>query len=178
MALRKAAAYSKTKDRPYTRRSRKKSKSYIKTIPQHKIVKFRMGNLKAFRDGKYKFVLKLKSKEFVQVRDNALEACRQAVHRYLDKEIPGVYYFEVKKFPHQIIRENRVFSGGSKGERVNTGMKQSFGTAIGRSAFINPGDDVFIIAIGEEKFIPLVRSVIDKVRPKLPCKTKVITIKN
>ena len=39
MALRKAGAYSKKYARPYTRRSAKKSQSYIRTIPPQKLVK-------------------------------------------------------------------------------------------------------------------------------------------
>ena len=40
--LRKARAYSKKRVVPYTRISKKKSKSFIKTVPQQKIVKFSM----------------------------------------------------------------------------------------------------------------------------------------
>ena len=43
--LRKGHCYSKL-ERPYTRHSRVKSKSYIKTLPQIKIVRFEMGNIK------------------------------------------------------------------------------------------------------------------------------------
>ena len=52
MALRKASAYTKHYTRPYTRRSSVRSKSYIKTIPPQKIVRFNMGN---FRWGDFLF---------------------------------------------------------------------------------------------------------------------------
>jgi len=41
--LRKATAYSKKKVLPFTRVSKRKQKSYIKTVPPQKIVKFDMG---------------------------------------------------------------------------------------------------------------------------------------
>lgn len=174
MALRKACAYSKKHARPYTRKSKVKSKSYIKTIPQQKIVKFDMGNTKAFQQGKYPFILKIVSKERALVRDNALEACRKLIHRDLENALAGVYYLGIKKYPHHIIRENRMYSGGSKGERVNTGMKQSFGSVIGRGAFIREEDEIFIVGFADKKFISSVRKTLEKIKPKLACKTKII----
>lgn len=174
MALRKACAYSKKYARPYTRKSKKRSKSYIKTMPQQKIVKFDMGNTKAFQRGKYGFVMKLVSKEKAMIRDNALEACRQAIHKDFEKSIPGAYYFSIRKYPHHILRENRMYSGGSKGERVNTGMSQSFGTVIGRAAVINPNDIIFIVAFAEKKSVQMARKALQKIRPKLACTTKIV----
>jgi large subunit ribosomal protein L10e len=174
MALRKACAYSKKYARPYTRKSKKRNKSYVKTIPQQKIVKFHMGNTKAFSKGRYPFILKLISKEKAMIRDNAIEACRQVVNKDLEKNLPKAYYFSIKKFPHHILRENRMYSGGSKGERVNTGMSQSFGTVIGRAAFINSDDVIFIVAFAEKKSLPLVRKAFKKIKPKLACATKAV----
>lgn len=173
MALRKACAYSKKYARPYTRKSKVRSKSYIKTIPQQKIVKFYMGNVKAFQKGRYKFVLKALSKERVMIRDNALEACRQVIHKDLEKAIPGAYYFAIRKYPHQILRENRMYSGGSKGERVNTGMQQSFGSVIGRAAVVKAGEEIFVVAFAEEKNITVARRALEKIKPKLACGVKI-----
>ena len=174
MGLRKACAYSKKYARPYTRKSKVKIQNYIKTIPQQKVVKFQMGNIVAFESGKYPFVLKLISKEKVMARDNSIEACRQVIHKDLETGLQGVYYFSVKKYPHHILRENRVYSGGSKGERVNQGMQQSFGSAIGRAAFIDIGESIFVVAFADKKFIPLARNALEKIKPKLPCATKTI----
>lgn len=174
MGLRKACAYSKKYARPYTRKSKVKSKNYIKTIPPQKIVKFHMGNVNAFQDGRYNYILKLISEEKVMVRDNALEASRQVVHKELELSLPGAYYFSVRKYPHHILRENRVYSGGSKGERVNTGMQMSFGVSIGRAAFVEEGNTVFLVAFSEKKFVPVVRKILEKIKPKLPCATKTV----
>lgn len=174
MALRKACSYSKKYARPYTRKSKVKSKSYIKTIPQQKIVKFEMGNAKAFQQGKYKFILKIVSKERVMIRDNAFESCRQVIHKDLEKAMPGAYYLSVKKYPHHILRENRMYSGGSKGERVNTGMQQSFGSVIGRAAFVRAEDEIFIVAFADKKSIAVVRRALEKAKAKLPCAVKIV----
>ena len=47
-SLRKANAYSKRRVVPYTRVSKKRKKSFIRTIPQQKIVKFEMGKTNLF----------------------------------------------------------------------------------------------------------------------------------
>lgn len=174
MGLRKACAYSRKYARPYTRKSKVKSKNYIKTIPPQKVVKFQMGNIPAFQQGRYKVILKLVSRQNVMARDNAIEAARQVVHHDLEESLPGAYYFTVKKYPHHILRENRVFSGGSKGERVNTGMQMSFGSAIGRAAFIEAGEIVFLVAFTEKKSIPMARKALEKIKSKLPCATSII----
>ena len=77
MALRKGSAYSKRYARPYTRVSKKRTKSYIKTVPNSKIVKFKMGDIKGFDAGKYPIQIHVISKENCQVRDNSIEAVRQ-----------------------------------------------------------------------------------------------------
>jgi large subunit ribosomal protein L10e len=177
MALRKASAYSKKFDRPYTRKSNTRSKNYIKTMPVQKIVKFDMGNTEDFNKGKYKFIIKLLSKERVMVRDNAVEASRKVINKELSKPTSGEYYFSIRKYPHHVLRENKIYSGASKGDRVNDGMSNSFGAVIGRAAFISPGDTIFYIAVGEKKFVKIAREALRKIKPKLPCGTKIITEK-
>ncbi|MEM3113095.1 MAG: 50S ribosomal protein L16 [Candidatus Pacearchaeota archaeon] len=172
--LRKARAYSKKYARPYTRISKKKSKSFIKTVPQTKIVKYNIGNKKAFDEKKFNTIVSLISEENVQIRDNALEASRQAIARELDKNIPGQYYFEVRIYPHHILRENKMLTGAGA-DRMQTGMTQSFGKTIGRAALVKPGQEIFIIATSGNKQIKLSRTLFSSVKSKLPCKTKIIT---
>ena len=174
MGLRKALSYSKKYARPFTRKSKVQSKSYIKTVPPQKIVKFFMGNIKAYEKGSYTFILKIVSKEKVLLRDNALEACRQVINRELEQLLLGAFFFAVRKYPHHILRENKMYSGGSKGERVNTGMKQSYGSAMGRAAFVNSEDVIFEIAFPEKKSIVEIRDILRKIKPKLACSVKIV----
>ncbi|MFH1710682.1 MAG: 50S ribosomal protein L16 [Nanoarchaeota archaeon] len=176
MALRKASAYSKWPARPYTRRSSKKRKNYIKTVPPQKVVKFHMGNISAFEQGKYSTVISVVSKESIQLRDNALEAARQSIHKELELNFPGQYYFGVKVYPHHILRENRMLTGAGA-DRMQTGMTQSFGATMGRAALIKPNQTIFIIGVNSEKAVKISREAIVKIRPKLPCKTRIITEK-
>ena len=171
-SLRKAAAYSKKKVRPYTRKSKKRVKSYIKTIPQLKVVKFNMGNQQDFQEGKHPFVLKLMSTEKVQIRDNALEACRTLINKVMEKQALGQYYFAIKVYPHHILRENKT-AAGAGADRLSSGMKHSFGIVIGRAAIVPPGKELFMVSCANEKSARIAKKILSEVKPKVPCKCKV-----
>ncbi|MBX4196044.1 50S ribosomal protein L16 [Candidatus Pacearchaeota archaeon] len=173
MAFRKALAYSKKPARPYTRNSRSKSKAYIKTVPGQKIVKFHMGDQKAYDQGAYPFALSLISEEGVQIRDNALEACRMLLLKVMDEQAPGQFYFNVKVFPHHLQRENKSAGGMAGADRISTGMTQSFGIVIGRAAIVKPGQQLFFIACQNEKAAKIARDALATVRSKVPCKTRI-----
>lgn len=170
---RNAAAYSKRKPIANTRRSKKQQKSYIKTIPPQKIVKFNMGNIKKFEAGEYKQVATISAGENIQIRDLALEAIRQGLNKDLTKMAAKDFFLRVNVYPHNILRNNRIFSGGSKGERVQTGMKNSFGSSEGRAATIRKGKPIFTMYFNGEENIAKVRASIKKVTPKLACKAVV-----
>lgn len=173
MAIRKAAAYSKKKVVPYTRISKVKSKSYIKTIPQRKVVKFIMGNESFFREGKFPHKLTLVAEERAQIRDNALEACRQYINKKLDKEFSGQYLFKIITVPHHIQRENKMLTGAGA-DRMQTGMQLAFGKTLVRAAIVNPGNEIFFIAVPHQKAVQFVRTIFNDIKSKLPCRTKVI----
>jgi large subunit ribosomal protein L10e len=173
MGLRKASAYSKKKVLPYTRISKKKGKSYIKTVPQQKIVKFSMGRGSLYDEGKLPHELTLICAEKVQVRHNALEACRQFINKSLEKELSGQYLFRVIPFPHHIQRENKMLTGAGA-DRMQTGMGLSYGKAMGKSAIMKAGKGIFFIAVANEKGVEVARKTLKQVKPKLPCKTKIL----
>ncbi len=173
MALRKASAYSKKKVRPYTRKSKSKSKSYIKTVPQHKIVKFKMGAVKDFEKGKFHHMIKLVTGEDVVIRDNALESSRQHIQKILNKEIPGNYYFEVKVYPHHILRENKMLTGAGA-DRMQSGMQKSFGSTVGRAAIVKKNQTIFLVAFFRENQRKSVISALSKIKAKIPCRTRLV----
>jgi large subunit ribosomal protein L10e len=171
-ALRKASAYSKKKVRPFTRKAGSRNKSYIKTIPGSKIVKFNMGNKEAYLKGKHKFVVRFVCDEKVQIRDNALESARLLLNKNMERDIQGLYYFIVKVYPHHILRENKT-AAGAGADRLSSGMKHSFGVNIGRAAIVNPGTEIFYISCEDERVSRVVRKTLSIIKPKLPCKGRV-----
>jgi large subunit ribosomal protein L10e len=143
--LRSGHSYRQT-ERAYTRMSKRRGKAFVKSCPAHKIAKFVMGNEKK----QYDFRLDLNSKGQLQIRHNALEAARQVINRRFNENVgPQDYHLILRVYPHQIQRENKLYSGASKGDRVNTGMSQSFGTPIGRAAQIKIGQTLFTVFVNE-----------------------------
>ena len=173
MALRKAASYSKKKVVPFTRVSKKRQKSYIKTVPPQKIVKFNMGNKNLFDKGKLPYTLTVLSKEKVQIRHNALEACRQYINKKIHKETNGVYLFNVIPFPHHIQRENKMLTGAGA-DRMQTGMQLAYGKSIGKAAILKPGSKIFYLALPNQKATSFARKTIKQVKSKLPGQIKII----
>lgn len=162
MALRKGSAY-RHHERPYTRKSRKKSKSYIKTIPGTKIVKYVMGH--ATRKFSYKVVLV--SREDVQVRDNAIESVRTTVNRVLEKKLGiGNYRFTVRVHPHHILREHKMLTGAGA-DRMQSGMKNSFGKPTNRAARVRAGDELFIAEVGKAN-LEIAKFAMKRAKAKIP----------
>ena len=177
MALRKGAAYSKKYTRPFTRKSKVRSKSYIKTVPNSKVVKFKMGNLKDYDNDKYPIIINVISKEKCQIRDNAIEAVRQYLNRWLQVKVGKDFYLEVKIFPHHILRENKMLTGAGA-DRMQTGMAGSFGKTVGRSALIKPNQVLFIVGVKGPKQEIEDRKLIRSVKARLPCKVGTTALKN
>jgi len=172
-SLRKANAYSKRSVTPYTRVSKRKNRSYIKVVPPQKIVKFSMGDGNTFELGKFPHRLTLVTTEAVQIRHNALEACRQYVNKILDKGFVGQYFFRVVPFPHHIQRENKMLTGAGA-DRMQTGMQLSFGKCIGKSAILKANSPIFFIATTNLKAVTAAREAFKAIKAKLPCKTRVL----
>ncbi|MEK6926174.1 MAG: 50S ribosomal protein L16 [Nanoarchaeota archaeon] len=173
MGLRKASAYSKRRVVPYTRVSKRKSKSFIKTVPPQKIVKFTMGSQKLLNEGKLPYQLTVVSEQKAQIRHNALEACRQYINKIVDTHFAGQYLFRVIPFPHHIQRENKMLTGAGA-DRMQTGMQLAFGRSQGKAAIVKPGSRIFFVAVQTPKALAIVRKAIKEVRPKLPCKTRIL----
>jgi len=169
MALRKSSAYTKRKVTPFTRKSKKRTKSFIKTVPNSKIVKFKMGDLVGYAADKYPICIEVFSKEKIQIRDNSIEAVRQFFNRFLQTKVGKEFYFEVKIYPHHILRENKMLTGAGA-DRMQTGMSRAFGKTMGRSALIKPDQTLFIIGVKTPKAEVEARKLIRSVKARLPCR--------
>jgi len=172
-SLRKAIAYSKKKVVPFTRVSKRRQKSYIKTIPHQKIVKFTMGKEGLYNEGKLPHELTVVSTEKVQLRHNALEACRQYINKKVEKELAGQYVFRVIPFPHHIQRENKMLTGAGA-DRMQTGMQLSYGKSVGKAAILKKGSKIFFVAVANERAVASTRKVLKQIKAKLPGKTKIL----
>ncbi|UCG95602.1 MAG: 50S ribosomal protein L16 [archaeon] len=169
MALRPGRCYRNPK-RPYTRVSRRRPrKSYVKGVPGSKIVKFEVGDPK----GSYAHTLHLVSEEKVQIRHNALESARVNANKYLGLNLGKEGYFlKVLVYPHQVMRENALATGAGA-DRLQEGMRRSFGKPIGFAAVVDKGQKIITIRVTEGKQ-EIAREALRRASHKLPCRCRIV----
>lgn len=166
--LRKFVAYRRI-ERPYTRKSKFREKSYIKVTPHSKVVRYDMGNLSK----KFPHHVDLVSKDNLQIRHNAIESARLTSNRTLEAALgKSGYYMKIRIFPHHVLRENPLASGAGA-DRMSTGMKMSFGKPIGVAARVKKGQVLFSISV-EKQNLKLAKTALKKAGYKLPCTSQII----
>lgn len=142
MGLRPGRCVRSVSKPAWTRYSKKKPrKSYIKAMPHRDLNVFRMGTEK--KD--YDLTLHLVAQEAAQIRDNAIESARQSANKLLEKKIAGNYYFVVRTYPHQIIRENKMIAGAGA-DRLQKGMRAAFGRPTDRAVRLRKNQQLFTIS--------------------------------
>src|SRR4030066_1430966 len=131
-----AKNYRHVKNRAYTR------KEYARGFPPPKIVKFTMGDTKA----NFEIEAKLIALKRAQIRHSALEAARVATHRVLMDKLINDFFMQVHPYPHIILRENKMIFG-AHADRLQQGMRRSFGRTIGTAARIEPGQTIITVRV-------------------------------
>jgi large subunit ribosomal protein L10e len=169
----KARNYGPVKGQAYTR------KEYIKGFPPPKIVKFTMGDTK----GTWDYEARLVALQRKQIRHSALEASRVATNRVLMDKLINDYFMQVMPYPHVILRENKMIFG-AHADRLQQGMRRSFGRTVGTAARIEPGQTIITVRVkanaletakeslkrGSAKLPMPCRIVIEKLEPEIEAK--------
>lgn len=163
VTIRPFSCYRKVK-RAYTRKSRYKVQSYVKTSPVCKISKFNFGDNKRTFSHKVFLV----SKQRIQVRHNALESARTSVVRRLTDKLGNNYHLQVRSYPHHVLRENKMITGAGA-DRMQTGMQRAFGAPVGLAAQLKPKTPIFCVYV-EKSGIEHARMALKSAIYKLPCK--------
>lgn len=135
----KARNYREVKGQAYTR------KKYIRGSPASKIVKFTMGDT----SGDYKYQARLIAEKEVQIRHNALEAARVAANRVLSEKLGNNYLLKILPYPHVVLRENKMIFG-AHADRLQDGMRNAFGKAIGLAARVKTGQSLIIANVNKD----------------------------
>lgn len=168
--LRPARAYRW--DSPaYTRISRVSGSSYITGVPGSKMIHFLFG-----KPEKYDYEVNIVCKDKIQIRHNAMDASRVAAQAYLSKKLKDAFSVLVRPFPHHVLRENTMATGAGA-DRVQEGMRLSFGRPIGRAARVQK-NQIFMSIFVNEKDLKVGKEAARRVCMKLPGKKNVVVIKN
>jgi large subunit ribosomal protein L10e len=160
-----ARNYRHVKNRAYTR------KEYARGFPPPKIVKFTMGDTKA----QFELQGQLISTKRVQIRHSALEAARVATNRILMDKLINDYVMVVHPYPHIILRENKMIFG-AHADRLQQGMRRSFGTAIGTAAKVEVGQPLITVKV-KAAAAETAKEALKRGSAKLPIHCKIVISK-
>ena len=160
-----ARNYRHVKNRAYTR------KKYARGFPPPKIVKFTMGDTK----GTFDVEARLVALERAQIRHSALEAMRVAANRILMDKLVNDYLMVVNVYPHIILRENKMIFG-AHADRLQQGMRRSFGTAIGTAAKVEVDQTIITVRV-KASAAEIAKESLKRGSAKLPIPCKVVVSK-
>jgi len=156
--------YREVKGQPYTRRE------FVKGFPQPKITKFTMGDTKT--KTKFEYEAKLIALKKAQIRHNSLEAARVATNRILMDKLTNNYRLHVHPYPHIILRENKMIFG-AHADRLQDGMRRSFGKPIGTAARIETNQTIITVNINADG-VETAKEALTRGSAKLPIPCRII----
>jgi len=134
-------------------------KKFAKGFPPPKIVKFTMGDTKAA----FEYELSLIGLKRVQIRHNALEAARIAVNRILNDRLLEEYFLKIRIF-------------GAHADRLQQGMRRSFGTPTGTAARVEPGQTLITVKVNTNG-LEAAKQALKRGKSKLPVTCKLVVKK-
>lgn len=164
-APRPAKCYRHYAKHAYTRTAKRViKKAFIRGVPNIMISHFDMGKIA----GDYKFMVNLVAKNNVQIRHTALDATRIVINRGLETALgPNNYFFQIRAYPHHVLRENALISGAGA-DRLQTGMRASFGRPIGKAARVKRNHSFMTVKVKTKEEADKARIAMHAAFAKLP----------
>ncbi len=158
MVTKPARMYTKITGPAYTR------KEFMGGVPYPKITTFIQGNQKKDFD----IEMVLIAKESCQIRHTALEAARISVNRrMLEAAGNDNYYLQIKPYPHHVLREHKMATGGAGADRISSGMRAAFGRPVGTAARVH-ANQVIMVARTNAAQAKALKEALHKASIKLP----------
>jgi large subunit ribosomal protein L10e len=125
--------------------------------------------------GTFDIEVKLLSTKRVQVRHSALEAARVATNRVLMEKLVNDYLLVVQLYPHIILRENKMIFG-AHADRLQQGMRRSFGTPVGTAAKVEVDQPIITVKV-KAAAVEVAKVALKRGSAKLPIHCKIVVIK-
>ena len=114
----------------------------------------------------------LDHEEGLKLYDIALEASRVATNRVLMEKLINDYYMQVVPYPHVILRENKMIFG-AHADRLQQGMRRSFGRTVGTAARIEPGQTLMIVRV-KAAAVETAKEALKRGTAKIPMPCRII----
>ena len=167
--------YSKWSRRPYQyKRSSNHRREYARGGAQSKITRYWGGN-KSIPWEDWELVVGLKVNSQIQISSNSLEAIRITINGVLQRKLGRQNYrLRIRPKPFQKYRENRMlaFAGA---DRVQSGMRNSFGRSTGVCARVRAGQ--IVLEVGAYiRDLPLVRDRLRVASMKISSSCQIVVI--
>ena len=151
------ANYRDGTGQPFTR------KQYIKGKPQIKIAKFQGG-----KRGNYQYCVQLLMNEKIQIRHMAIESCRLAANKTLEKTTgESGYYSRLRIYPHNLLRENKMIAAAGA-DRLQEGMRRAWGKATSLGARVRQGQCIMELYVNTEAHVEAAKKALKGACVKLP----------
>lgn len=154
--------YRESPSKPYTRQK------YVKSIPESQL------RILSYGDGNktYDYRIKLMASQKGMILSRALEACRTAVNRYLEHNLEEApYFWQFRIFPHHIVRERR-FLGVAGADRIQSGMRLSFGNPVDRAAIVKLNQPILELWVDSDN-LNQAKKAVRRGRTKIGLETRV-----
>ncbi|MFX0039669.1 MAG: 50S ribosomal protein L16 [Candidatus Heimdallarchaeota archaeon] len=168
--------YSKWNRRPFQyKRSSNRRREYARGGSQSKIQRYWGGNKDKPWES-FELTVGLKVNSQIQISSNALEAIRITINGVLQRKLGRQgYRLRVRPKPFQKYRENRMlaFAGA---DRVQSGMRNSFGRSTGVCARVRAGQIIAEVGISL-KNLPLVRERLRVASMKVSSSCQIVILK-
>lgn len=149
--------------RAYTR------KEYIRKIPASRIVQYDMGNLSA----DFPVSVSLAVKNECHIKHNSLEAARVASNRFMLRTAGRLgFYLKIRTYPHHIVRENPMATGAGA-DRVQDGMRKSYGKSVSTVAILKKNQKVITIKVDKKNFQDA-KEALRRASMKLPVPCRIV----
>eukprot|EP01120_Amphizonella_sp_Union-15-10_P001410 TRINITY_DN1148_c0_g1_i2.p1 TRINITY_DN1148_c0_g1~~TRINITY_DN1148_c0_g1_i2.p1 ORF type:complete len:214 (-),score=25.17 TRINITY_DN1148_c0_g1_i2:73-714(-) len=170
MGRRPARCYRYQKNKPYPK------SRYCRGVPDAKIRIYDLGKKKADVD-EFPYCVHLISLEKEQISSEALEAARISANKYISKHGgKDSFHMRVRLHPWHVLRINKMLSCAGA-DRLQTGMRQSFGKPTGVVARVDIRQIMISIRVKQINVVHVIEAL-RRCKYKFPGRQKVAVSKN
>lgn len=169
MGRRPARCYRFCKNKPYPK------SRYCRGVPDAKIRNFDIGKRKAGVED-FPLTFHCVSRELEQITAEALEAARIQANKYMVKKAnKESFHMRIRAHPFHVNRINKMLSCAGA-DRLQTGMRQSYGKPYGVSARVRIGQ-ILLSLRTKDAFAPVAMEALRRARMKFPGRQVVVKSK-
>ncbi|EJW02665.1 ribosomal protein L10.e [Edhazardia aedis USNM 41457] len=162
MGRRPGRCYRYCKNKPYIK------SRYCRGVPDSKLAIYDLGKKKAnIQD--FSCCVHLLSMEIEQISAEALEAGRVAANKYMVKNAGKEnFHMKIRVHPYHVLRINKMLSCAGA-DRLQSGMRGSYGKAYGRATRVKIGQILFSIRT-KEQYQGVAQEALRRAKNKFPGK--------